>query len=67
MHIAYGRASFELNANLLNSFSMHILIHIRVDRPLVLSDLFLSPSEFGFSLSPSLTRSDLAFLQSRAI
>ena len=33
MHIAYGRALFELNVNLLNSLSMRILIHIRVDRP----------------------------------
>ena len=35
MHIACGRASFELNSNLLNSLSMRILIRIRVDRPLV--------------------------------
>ena len=33
MRIACGRDSFELNLNLLNSLSMHILIHIRVDRP----------------------------------
>ena len=33
MRIAYGRASFELNANLLNSLSMRILIRTRVDRP----------------------------------
>ena len=34
MRIACGRASFELNSNLLNSLSMRILIRIRVDRPL---------------------------------
>ena len=33
MRIAYGRASFELNVNLLNLLSMLILIRIRVDRP----------------------------------
>ena len=33
MRIACGRASFELNSNLLNSLSMRILIRIRVDRP----------------------------------
>ena len=34
MRIACGRASFELNSNLLNSLSMRILIRIHVDRPL---------------------------------
>ena len=34
MRIACGRASFELNSNLLNSLSMRILICIRVDRPI---------------------------------
>ena len=34
MRIVCGRASFELNSNLLNSLSMRILIRIRVDRPL---------------------------------
>ena len=33
MHIVYGCASFELNTNSLNLFSMCILIRIRVDRP----------------------------------
>ena len=33
MCITYGRASFELNANSLNSLSMRISICIRVDRP----------------------------------
>ena len=33
MRIVYGRASFELNANSLNSILMRILIRIRVDRP----------------------------------
>ena len=35
MRIACGRASFELNSNLLNSLSTRILIRIRVDRPKV--------------------------------
>ena len=34
MRIACGRASFELNLNLLNLLSMCILIRIRVDRPI---------------------------------
>ena len=34
MRVAYGRTSFELNANSLDSLSMRFLIRIRVDRPL---------------------------------
>ena len=42
MRIACGRASFELNSNLLNSLSMRILIRIHVDRPLVCVDVCVS-------------------------
>ena len=42
MRIAYGRASFKLNANSLNSLSMRFLICIRVDRPLFMASLYRS-------------------------
>ena len=50
MRIVCGHASFELNSNLLNSLSMHILICIHVDRPI----LFHTKIRINFSLDPDI-------------